>query len=51
MAIKEELLRPEFTGARLREEVVFLAVRLRGAAIIYRISILKLHLLRCADAE
>jgi hypothetical protein len=34
MATKEELLRPDFAGVRLREEVVFLAVRLRGAAII-----------------
>lgn len=34
MAKKEALLRPDLAGARLRDVVVFLAVRLRGAAII-----------------
>ena len=34
IATKEALLRPDLAGVRLREVVVFLAVRLRGAAII-----------------
>lgn len=40
MAIKEVLLRPEVVEARLRAVVVFLAVRLRGAAIMNRTIIL-----------